>query len=495
MNRYLLPTLALLVFAARPVAPQGTWPGRDRLETETCVAAPADADAAQWIRRARRAVGIDAVQDRLLRWRATDVDVQYFQSDRPAPPYIESVELRDWWFDAATGVERWERLPASGSAMLRTAQSAFVVRDTLRRAMAALYRFHEPTRALNPLAVLADWSEGRVRVAGTCSFRGYPRLVLERDAQRLYLDFKSAMPVKLERIERHATWGQIRAEYVYATWWRSGAVALPMVAVRYVDGVEHLRRNLTLPLRAGEQVVAALARADGPDLALPAVDHRNTPDPFAQPLPVDTVRVDNHTFLLTTRAYTHAVTLQRDTVYLLDATTSESRSRADSVWIATLFPRVRAVVLVVTDLAWPHVQGVRFWAARGATIVTHEMSRPFLEQLLARRWTLAPDVLEGARRTRPPRVITTRTGLNLAGGGVRLRPIDGVASEGALYVAIPSAGFVWAGDYIQNVSSPSQYAQEMIAAIARDGIAPDRVAAQHLSLSPWSTVLSANPRP
>jgi len=193
--------------------------------------------------------------------------------------------------------------------------------------------------------------------------------------------------------------------------------------------------------------------------------------------------------------YTHAVTFQRDTVFLLDATTAQWRSRADSAWITALFPGNHPVVLVVTDLAWPHVGGVRFWAARGATIVSHRLSEVFLRQLLSRRWTLTPDALEGVRARVTPRLRFFDQRLDLAGGAVRVRAIDGVASEGALYAVVPSAGFLWASDYVQQVSAPSQYAAEVIQAVTRDGLEATRVAAQHLPLTPWSSVLNANRRP
>ncbi|MGE0554260.1 MAG: hypothetical protein AB7R55_12600 [Gemmatimonadales bacterium] len=483
--------LMLVVACSLPsVAMAQGWPGRDRFEPEACSAAEPSPSAREWLERARRATGLGTA-DGVLHWRSTEVDVQFFQSDRPAPPYIESSAAREWWFDPATGVERWQSIPAGGPVFLRSDRASFVARDTALTPSPPLHRFLAASRALNPLAVLFDWTDGDARVAERCELRGYPRVVLERGGERLYLDPKSGIPVKLERIEPHPTWGQVRAEYLYGTWWRSGAVILPVVSVRYVDGVEHLRRNVSLPQRAADQLVETLARADAPPLAVPDADHRDAPDFQRQPTPVDTIRVDANTVLLSTRLYTHAVTLQRDTVFLFDATTGEWRSRADSALIATLFPGARAMVLVVTDLAWPHIDGVRFWVARGATIVAHELAKPFLTQLVERRWTLAPDLL--ARQPRPLRVRTTRSGLDLAGGAVRVRPIDGTASEGALMVAVPSASFLWAGDYIQTVDTPSQYAIEVVRAVEREGLAPTRTAAQHLPLTPWPAVVQANP--
>jgi hypothetical protein len=231
-----------------------------------------------------------------------------------------------------------------------------------------------------------------------------------------------------------------------------------------------------------------------PELPTPLPDHRRAPGLQDQTTPVDTIRVDSTTVLLSARAYTHAVTLARDTVFLFDATTAEWRSRADSALIDALFPNHRAVVLVVTDLAWPHVAGVRFWAARGATIATHPLSIPFLRRVVERAWTLNPDV-RGSGQGPAVRWIPIEGATTFGGGAVRLAPINGVASEGALMAWVPGAGFLWAGDYIQSASAPTVYAREVMTAVERERLAPGRVAAQHLPLTPWATVLEANRLP
>ena len=50
-------------------------------------------------------------------------------------------------------------------------------------------------------------------------------------------------------------------------------------------------------------------------------------------------------------------------------------------WVGRLFPGHHPIVVVVTDLAWPHVAGVRYWVAMGATIVSHAGSKEFLSQV------------------------------------------------------------------------------------------------------------------
>ncbi len=491
-----LTLVSLLLLAPGPLPAQQLWPGRERLEAERCTAA--SGAGGEWLERAAQATGLTAIRG-ALRFVASESDAQFFQSDRMYPPFIGATTASEFSFDPTTGAERARALPPGGGKgrdLVRTPRALFGVRDSVLVPAPNAYRFFSQQLPLNPLAVLVDWRTGApVTVVERCRFRDYPRVVLSRGVagERLYLDAQSAIPVKYERVEPNLLWGQVRAEYVYATWWQAGPAVLPVVAVRYLDGVEQDRRDLSLPQTPAQTLASVVPLTDAfpAPLPTPLPDHSTAaPSPET---PVDTVRVGPQTVLLRAPAYTHAVTLVRDTIYLMDATTAEWRSRADSAWISRLFPGHHPMVLVVTDLAWPHVSGVRYWVARGATIATHRLSRPFLEQVIGRRWTLTPDLLERSRAAVRPRWIVVDSAVSLAGGAVRLRAIEGVAAEGALLAMLPDAGFLWAGDYIQSTDEPSIYARAVLATAERAGYTPRQTAAQHLPLTSWTTVIAANP--
>jgi len=231
-------------------------------------------------------------------------------------------------------------------------------------------------------------------------------------------------------------------------------------------------------------------RDSAPPLSLPARDTAMTPEiaAFLAPSRPDTTRVGDNIFVLRNAGYGEVVTLDRDTVYVFDATQGEARVRQDSTWIATLFPGHHPIVVIVTDLAWPHVAGVRAWVADGATIVSHRASRAFLERVVNRRWTLAPDALEKRRSRATFRFRGVSDSLSLAAGDIEVFPIDGVASEVALAAFIRPARFLWASDYIQDLRAPTEYVDEVVAAVRRTGVAPSKVAAEHAPLSDWARV-------
>lgn len=447
--------------------------------------------AATWLARARDAVGLSRAAGKVLQFHAVEGENQDYESDRPYPPYFSAFQAVHGWLDLRTGVERFSgRVTFPGvdglprPAIVESERAAAAVRDSGIVPSPEIRGAALAARGLDPWAVLLDWSlDTAVKVSARCGYRDYDRLVLSRrgpyGTERLFLT-RGAVPVKLDRTEPHYLWGQQHVEYLYSTWTLSDSAAFPGSGIRIADGRVITTRTYSL--------VHLAPKDSAPALNLPAGDMPIVLPRFLQALPPDTERVAPGTVVLHNYGYNETVTLARDTLFIFDATQSEARARQDSTLIAALFPGRHPVVLVVTDLAWPHVAGVRFWVASGATIVSHRASRNFLEQVVARRWTVAPDKLERHRATVRFRFRSVSDSLSLAGGDVILRAIDGIGSEGALLAYVKPARFLWASDYIQDLRNPTLYALEVWRAAARAGITPDRVEAEHIPITAWSRI-------
>src|SRR5262249_41217319 len=246
---------------------------------------------------------------------------------------------------------------------------------------------------------------------------------------------------------------------------------------------------------AGAPDLPTRDRAPSPAPPPPPADPPADLPRFLQAIAPTTKQVSASTWLLINPGYTEGVTRAGDEIFVFDATQSEDRARQDAEAIAKLFPGPQKITVVVTDLAWPHVGGVRYWVTRGATIVAHAAARGFLQRVVDRRWTLAPDLLEKQRAKDPKSVrlnfVAVQDTIRFAGGTVTVAPIDAIGSEVALMAFVPADKFLWASDYIQTLAEPTQYASEVISAAERIGVAPERVAAQHLPLSEWNAVLAA----
>lgn len=500
------PALVLLVVSPALLAatrsPSVGGAGRVPQEAEVCRQGIA-AQPRAILERARDVMGVRAAGERVLRFHAAQYSVALEQSDRWYPPYLALMANQDYWIDPRTGAERiaadgtWPGTGGARQESLIVQDTTWLVRDTLYFRSSQQAR---TVRSLDPWAVVLAWlRDPSIRHAGECRYRDYWRTVLARgpegDPERLFLDPKSGYPVKLDFEEPHFLWGQRQVEYVYSTWITTadGGGSYPGAAFRLEDGFTKTSQTVS----GGSLVLAERSGAPSLDPA-EALRRRPAPPSTVSFLdePPDTVRVSANTLLLRTRAYTETITLQGDTVYLLDATSGETRARGDSALIEAAFPGHHPVTVVVTDVAWPHIAGLRFWVARGARVITHTASGPFLQQVTAHRWTRSPDALEAstAPRGEAMRLTTVSDSLVLANGAVRLYPIDGAASEGALIAWIPADRYLWASDFVQTVSEPSQYASEVRDAVLRVGIVPTRFAAEHMELTEWAALMRSNPR-
>ena len=380
-----------------------------------------------------------------LHQRMTDAVTEDYQSDRTYPPFFLAFFNRESWLEPATGIARIRGrvvFPGSESEspdILSSANSTFLMRDTAFAPAGGMHGEGLLLRALDPWAVIVDWmAGGGATVEGECPVRDYYRTILARSGpygkERLALDRKTGLPVSLARAEPHYLWGQVGSSTSIQL--ERGARPLrSRLQLSHGDGAPEVSRTVS--------VFGPAASDSAPSLALPDTTTRMAPaaPDFLRPAPPDSVRVAANVSLLVNRGYAEGVVLLGDTLYLLDATQGEERARADSTLIDHLFPGRHPVVLVVTDLAWPHIAGLRYWVARGATVVSHRASRAFLERVLRRRWTRAPDLYERRRKGTAFSFRAVDDSLSLAGGKLRLYAIDGPSSEGALMAYVEGDRF------------------------------------------------------
>lgn len=462
--------------------------------------AQSDHDPTAVLARARSVMGFDRAKQRVLHFRAATATEENYQSERTYPPFFSSMSSQEIWFDPATGVLRIDSdviFPGGGpSPNVATIDDGKNAESVLGQQHVPLSRRQVTARALDAWAVIADWTRGdAVRVAGTERYRDYDRLVLARRTpqgdERLFIDAKSGFPVKLDYTEPHYLWGQRHIEYVWSTWVESSGILVPGSAFRVADGDVEMSQTVG---------TVELVNQSSDGLLTPPATPDKVPDdlpPFLQPISPTVIKISDTLALLTNPGYTEAVALAGNEIYVFDATQGEQRARLDADAIMKLFPGRHKINVVVTDLAWPHIAGVRYWISQDATIVAHPAARDFLERVVDRRWTLAPDSLEQRRaagKTVHMNFVPAGNTLTLANNQVRVAPIDGIASELALMVYLPVEKFLWASDYIQTLDGPSLYASEVMRAVERSNFRPAQVAAEHLPLTTWSTVIAAQSR-
>ena len=431
---------------------------------------PVAVAASAWLARADSAMGAYAAHGMLLRLVESSATYLRDESDRPYAPYIMYPSTDTLWIDPLSGVERTE-------STIRTARATFTngsVASTRAHAAAWI------NRACDPWVVVAEWRSdtAAVRVGGRQLYRDYPRVALTRAGRfsidTLLLDERTAIPVALKRGEAHYFLGPTHVVYDYETWMDVGRRALyPASITRLVDGQLDMSRYYD-PYGGGGVLVPT---ESGPNMAVPDTTVTLTVDPqhrFAAD-PLDTVSVGAGTYLLANKAFTSVVSLRRDTIFVFDSPGGQDHAKLQHEWTTRLFPGHHAIVLVTMNAVWPHIAGMPYWVAQGATIVTAQPNVGYLRSVLAQRWSEHPTI----------RAVTDSA--LLANGQVRLYPMDGIEGETVLLAYIAPARFVWATDHIQDTASDNLYVREVRQTVAHHALSPIATSGPHFRVIPWKT--------
>jgi len=188
-------------------------------------------------------------------------------------------------------------------------------------------------------------------------------------------------------VERVQTWidstvlGDTPVEITYSGYRDFGGIRFPSRIVRIQGG--HPVLELTIETAAANPSVAAEVPEQVRAFTPPAVNV--VMEPLAPG--VHYVRGGSH----------HSVAIdQRDHIIVVEGPQDEARSQAVIAKIKDTIPGKPIRYMVNTHVHFDHSGGLRTYVAEGATIVTHEMNRPYYEKAWAQPRTIRPDRLAGA---------------------------------------------------------------------------------------------------
>jgi glyoxylase-like metal-dependent hydrolase (beta-lactamase superfamily II) len=188
---------------------------------------------------------------------------------------------------------------------------------------------------------------------------------------------------------------------------------------------------------------------------------------------------------------------QPDGLVIVEAPISSEYSAQVLEDAARRFPGVAIKAVVTTSDAWPHLGGLREYAARGIPIYALDVNRPIIERLLAARYSARPDTLVRTPREVDLRLVSAQTTIGAGDNRLVLHPIRGENGERMVLVDIPGRRLLYTSDEIMHNGPTSPdffmpaYLADVDAARQRAGIAaPETIVGMHLGPTPWSVIVS-----
>jgi glyoxylase-like metal-dependent hydrolase (beta-lactamase superfamily II) len=159
------------------------------------------------------------------------------------------------------------------------------------------------------------------------------------------------------------------------------------------------------------------------DLPVPENVRAFTPPPVN----VQVQKLANGVYYFTGGSHHSLVIDQRDHIVVVEGPQDEARSLAVIAKAKETIPNKPIRYLINTHAHFDHSGGLRTYVAEGATIVTHEMNRPYYEQAWSAPRTLNPDSLAKASK---PAVFETFKDKHVLTDGKRSIEVHHIAGNG-----------------------------------------------------------------
>jgi glyoxylase-like metal-dependent hydrolase (beta-lactamase superfamily II) len=216
-------------------------------------------------------------------------------------------------------------------------------------------------------------------------------------------------------VERVRTWidnpvlGDTEVEFTYSDYRDFGGVMFPSRIVRTQGG--HPVLDIS---------VASITANPAANITVPAA--ANTPAPSVA---VTVEKLAEGVYYLKGGSHHSVAVAQKDHVIVVEGPQNEARSAAVIAKVKETIPTKPIRYLINTHVHFDHSGGVRTYVDEGATIVTHEMNRPYYEQAWSAPRTLNPDRLAQSKKTATFETFTDKHVLSDGGRTVEIHQIAG----------------------------------------------------------------------
>lgn len=181
---------------------------------------------------------------------------------------------------------------------------------------------------------------------------------------------------------------------------------------------------------------------------------------------------------------------QKDGIVIIEAPISSGYSVKVLDEAKRRYPNKRIKAVITTSDAFPHIGGVREYAARGIPIYALDRNEPILRRLLAASYITSPDLLQSKPQKANLKVVSGKTILGNAVNRIEMYPIRTETGERMMMIYFPDHKLIYAGDLVQKSLKGGffmpQYISEILSAVEREKLTVENVFAIHTDLTPWS---------
>jgi glyoxylase-like metal-dependent hydrolase (beta-lactamase superfamily II) len=325
--------------------------------------------------------------------------------------------------------------------------------------------------ALDPAAQLTNLrSEGRESIVDVRTLDGRTfTLAVAADTK---------LPARVSSAASNANLGDVVITTTFADYQNVGGLQLPARLITKTDDFA------TFDLRVTRQVVDAEAG----ELAAPAAV-ASAPMPSPQAPNVTVEEVSRGVWLLAGGSHHSAVIEFTDHLMLIEAPQNEARTLAVIAKARELRPAKPLTHVVNSHHHFDHSGGIRAAVAEGLTVITHEGNASFIEEIVKRPHTRAPDAL--AKNPKPVKIETVSDEKVISDGTmtVHLYSIPSEHSETMLMAYLPRDRALIVIDVYEPVGTIHMFAGRFIEDLRKRNLRVERIVPLHGNIVPYSQMV------
>ena len=218
----------------------------------------------------------------------------------------------------------------------------------------------------------------------------------------------------------HPIVGDMPVETTYSGYRDFGGVMFPSRIVQTQDGFPAL--DLTISAVTANPMFDATV----PD------NVRNAP--AAPPVMVTVDKLADGVYYLTGATHHSLAVEMRDHIVVVDVPNTEARAAAVLAKAKELIPNKPIRYVVTSHHHWDHLGGIRTAMDEGATIVTHQSNKAFLERVAKTPHTLVPDRLAASKKAPKIQTVGDRGQLTDGTRTIELHRLQGYEHTGDMLV-------------------------------------------------------------
>jgi hypothetical protein len=190
-----------------------------------------------------------------------------------------------------------------------------------------------------------------------------------------------------------------------------------------------------------------------------------------------------------------ALVQQSDGIVILESPISSAYSAEVIAEARRRYPGQPIKGVITTSDSWPHIAGIRQYAAEGIPIYALDLNHSILQHFLDAPYTSKPDLLARAPRTARFHLVGDKTEVGTGTNRIEIYPLRGETSERQMMVYLPGLHLLYGSDPFQQMPDGSyhvpQTVTELMDAVNRNHLSVSRFWMMHVGLTPWMDLTKA----